>query len=254
MEKEALDIINKMPIISLEDVNKVGLMDRVDTKFYFHERQLSAILKAIWENYSILEIRGERIMPYESCYYDTASFQMLNWHQNGKLNRYKIRKRKYLLTQERFLEVKFKNNKGKTKKYRMLENGDESEALHFIKQYSSFEPHKLKNILNNKFSRMMLVNKQYSERVSIDVNLGFSNGNDKYRFLDDLVVLEIKSESNNRASALQRILKNKAIYPSSFSKFVTGMYMFHKDLKYNRFKNRFRQLDKILENNTHDFT
>ncbi len=238
-----------MPALSLQDVNKVGLMDRVDTKFYFHERLLPNILMSILDEYSVLEINKERIMPYQSFYYDTQSYQMLGWHHNGKLNRYKVRKRKYLLTGETFLEVKFKNNKGKTQKSRRINGEDIDEDRKFISKKTPFSWKDLKPVMNNQFDRIMLVNHNKRERVSIDLNVGFSNGDGKYSVLDKLVILEVKSERHVGTTELQRSLKYLHIYPNSFSKFVTGMFMHHKGLKYNRFKSRFLDINKVLEKN-----
>jgi len=240
-------IIGKMPSISLEEANKVGLMDRVDTKFYFHERFLPNILMPILDDYMVMEINGQRIMPYESAYYDTESFQMLRWHQNGKLNRYKVRKRKYVLTGDTFLEIKFKNNKGKTEKYRRVNGVDFDEDQKFIAHQTPFHWSDLHHILDNKFSRIMLINKNMRERVSLDIHLGFSKGDHSYQYLDKLVVLEIKSERHIGITELQRSLKYLHILPVSFSKFVTGMYLFYKDQKYNNFKRRFLHLNKTME-------
>jgi len=238
-----------MPSVSLNEVNEVGLMDRVDTKFYFHERFLPNILMPIINEYSVLEINGERLMPYQSFYFDTPSFQMLRWHHNGKLNRYKVRKRKYLLTGETFLEVKFKSNKGKTVKNRRIAEVDTFKDQEFISNTTPFSWNDLKPVMNNQFNRIMLLNHNKKERVSIDLNVGFSNGDEQYSFLDRLVVLEIKSERHLGATELQRSLKYLHIHPTSFSKFVTGVFMHHKDLKFNRFKSRFLNINKVLEKN-----
>lgn len=241
------DILQKLPTVTLKQVNSVGLMDRVDTKFFFHERLLPNILMSILNEYSVLEIDGARLMPYESYYYDTTNFQMLKWHQNGKLNRYKIRKRTYALTGDTFLEVKFKNNKGKTEKFRRRNGIDFEEDKKFITFKTPFSWIELVNVLNNKFDRIMLVNNNNKERVTIDLNVGFSNGDDAYKYLDRLVILEIKSERHGGITELQRSLKYLKIYPNGFSKFMTGMYMYHKDLKFNNLKRRFLKVNKILE-------
>lgn len=238
-----------MTPISLEAASAVGLMDRVDTKFFFHERLLPNILMSIQQDYSVLEIKGERFMPYESYYYDTPELQMLKWHQNGKLNRFKIRKRKYLLTGETFLEVKFKSNKGKTEKFRRMNGIDLQKDQKFIREKTPFSWSDLEHVLSNNFTRLMLVNKSKNERVSIDLNVGFSADKDQYTYLDRLVILEIKSERHVGITELQRSLKFLKIYPGGFSKYLTGMYLFHQDLKFNRFKQRFLQVNKTLEKN-----
>ena len=237
-----------MGAVSLEEVNSVGLMNRVDTKYIFHKRSLPKLLLSMQDQYAVMEIKGERLMPYRSTYYDSGSFQMLRWHHNGKLNRYKIRKRKYVLTGETFLEIKFKNNKGKTEKSRTLSSGDDKTDNEFISQRTPFSFLELQNVMSNKFDRLMLLNHNKKERITIDLNVGFNEGNGgDYKHLNDLVILEIKTEKNSGTTDLKRALKASGIYPVSFSKFVTGMYMHHQNLKYNRLKVRILTINKILE-------
>lgn len=238
-----------MKPISLDEMDRVSLMDRIDTKFYFHERLLPNILMSIQKDYDVLEINGERIMPYESSYYDTSNKTMLSWHQNGKLNRYKVRRRKYVLTGETFLEVKFKSNKGNTIKIRKLDVNDSLKNEAFIIKNTPFSLVKLEHVLSNEFHRLMLVNKNNAERVTIDMNLKFNKKTQETQLVENLVILEIKSERHLGITELQRSLKFLHIYPNGFSKFITGMYMFHKDLKFNRFKRRFLKINKTIEKN-----
>ena len=245
--KEIRDIINAFPAISLQEANQVGLMNRTDTKFYFHRRLLTVILTSMLSDFSVLEIAGERIMPYESSYFDTADFQMFRWHHNGKLNRYKLRERKYFLTDESYLEVKFKSNKGKTEKYRRLQNGDDVKDREFVMNESPFDMAAMSRVLNNQFDRMMLVHKSAALRVSIDMNIRFDNGNHSTYHIDNLVVLEMKADQYNGNMDLVRKLKLLKIYPSKFSKYVTGMMLFYRELKSNNFKKRYRQINKVLE-------
>jgi hypothetical protein len=235
-----------MKSISLSEMDEVSLMNRIDKKFYFHERLLPHLLMSVEKDYFVLEINGERLMPYESIYFDTFDFQMLRWHQNGKMNRYKIRKRKYLVSGESFLEIKFKNNKGYTNKLRRRNGLDLEKDRQFVYSHTPFSWVELKQVLNNHFTRIMLVNKNMKERVSIDIGLEFDNG-EVTKKMDRLVLLEIKSERQLGVTELQRSLKFLHIYPSGFSKYVTGMYLFHPHLKFNRFKRRFKQINKTIE-------
>lgn len=233
--------------ITLDQMDAVNLMNRVDLKFYFHERLLPDILNAIKEDYFVLEINGERMMPYESNYFDTDNFQMLKWHQNGKLNRFKIRKRKYLVSGESFLEIKKKDNKGVTKKIRRPNGIDLEEDRRFINTNTPFNWKNLNHSISNRFTRIMLVNNNMRERVSIDLDLEFYNDKTT-RKVERLVLLEVKSERQLGVTELQRSLKLLHIYPRGFSKYITGMYLFHPGLKFNRFKERFLQVSKTIEN------
>ena len=181
-------------------------------------------------------------------YYDTSDGQMLRWHQNGKLNRYKVRRRKYVLTGQDYLEIKFKSNKGNTEKTRRLFNVNKEEDRKFILENTPFSLNDLNQVLNNSFQRIMLVNRHSAERVTIDLNVSFGEGDEKEMTrLEKLIVLEVKSERSGGMSELEKVLKEMKIYPNGFSKFITGMYIFHKDLKFNRFKRRFSMISQTME-------
>ena len=100
--------------ISLEEMDRVKLMDRTDTKFVFHISELSELLQSISQDYFILDMKGLRAHAYETLYLDTVDFDLFRNHHNGKLNRYKIRYRNYKESALAFFEIKFKNNKGRT--------------------------------------------------------------------------------------------------------------------------------------------
>ena len=111
--------LNKFKSISLKDLESVSLLRRHDSKFTFHSANLSVLLEKLADKYKILEIGGKRIFCYDNIYYDTNNLLFYNQHHNGKRNRYKIRTRKYLESNQLFFEIKIKNNKDKTIKKRI---------------------------------------------------------------------------------------------------------------------------------------
>ena len=240
------EIVEKMEPISLKEMDRVSLMNRTDTKFYLHEKYLPHILSTIQNNYFVLEIEAERIMPYESHYYDTPTFTMYHWHHSGKSNRFKVRRRQYLLTGEMYLEVKFKNNKGKTLKKRELDGKKGDEGQFFVEKNTPFKHEDLQYILSNRFLRIMLINKHINERISIDLNLSYHKLQSETINIPHLAIIEIKSELHAENSEMQRTLKGLQIYPQSFSKFVTGCHLFYKNLRFNRFKGRFLKINKLI--------
>ncbi len=96
--------ISNFDKISLDEMNGVSLMKRVDTKFILTESQLSEILFQIQEDYKILEIDGERLMEYSTLYFDTQNKYCYTDHHNRKANTFKIRIKKGLLY-SLFLEI-----------------------------------------------------------------------------------------------------------------------------------------------------
>ncbi|MDA8626342.1 polyphosphate polymerase domain-containing protein, partial [Flavobacteriaceae bacterium] len=206
---------------TLAEMNSVSLMKRVDTKFILKESQLLEVLSKLYDDYKILEIDQERLMKYSTLYFDSENKKCFKDHHNGKLNRYKIRMRKYLVSDICFLEIKKKNNLGITNKIRRqikdFETNLTTESKEFITE-SNINNLLLEPSLYNNFSRMTLVNKNEPERITIDVDLSFSFRNDKKKF-DKLVVVEIKQEGKRLNTTINRALKSMSILPTNFSKY-----------------------------------
>ena len=233
--------------ITLAEMNSVSLMKRVDTKFILKESQLLEVLSKLYEDYKILEIDQERLMKYSTLYFDSENKKCFNDHHNGKLNRYKIRMRKYLVSDICFLEIKKKNNLGITNKIRRqikdFETNLTTESKEFITE-SNINNLLLEPSLYNNFSRMTLVNKNEPERITIDVDLSFSFRNDKKKF-DKLVVVEIKQEGKRLNTTIKRALKSMSILPTNFSKYCIGISNIIDNIKSNRFKEINLKINKL---------
>lgn len=242
-------ITKYFPPIKLDEMDRVKLMNRTDTKYWFHASRLPDILRQIELDYYLLEIDGQAKLPYSTTYYDTNANNMYRTHHNGKLNRYKVRRRTYVSSGISFLEVKFKNNKGKTLKTRISTQGGHSELSQeenaFLDQLIPFDCSELTPSLTNNFSRLTLVNKNFQERCTIDVNLGFKKAN-KEISLNDLVIVEIKSEGRPTNSPLARALRDERIKSSGFSKYCVGRAITDASLKRNAFKGKLRSIEKTI--------
>ena len=114
-----LSSLNNFQTVSLDEMNNVKLMSRFDTKFVFSISKLTDLLSKIAPFYKVLEINNDRVHEYKSIYYDTNEHKFYLDHHNSRVNRNKIRFRKYVGSGLTFLEIKLKNNKGKTIKKRM---------------------------------------------------------------------------------------------------------------------------------------
>ena len=233
--------------ISLDEMNGVSLMKRVDTKFILSESQLLKVFSKIQKDYKVLEIDNERLMQYSTLYFDTQNKKCFKEHHNGKLNRYKIRMRKYLVSDICFLEVKKKNNLGITNKTRRqikdFETILSSDSKEFIYN-SQINDLLLEPALYNNFNRITLVNKNYPERVTIDTNLSFKSA-DKEKIFDNLVVIEIKQEGKRLNTVMNKALKLMSILPTNFSKYCLGITNNFDNIKSNRFKEINLKINKL---------
>jgi hypothetical protein len=234
--KNVIKYFNK---VSLSDLDKVKLMNRTDQKFCLHIAYLPAVIEAIQGHYSVLAIDGETIFNYDNTYYDTHDDQMFLSHQNGKLNRFKIRIRKYVQTGNHFLEVKFKNNKGRTIKERIeRENFDPKfsyNELNFINNSTIYSGLQLEPKIKNSFNRFTLVDNDFTERVTIDIAPGFSN-KEKEITLNNLIIIEIKQSKAAEPAMIVKVLREKKIREQGFSKYCIGRSLLEEKIKKNNFK------------------
>lgn len=236
--------------IQLAEMDKVRLMNRTDTKFWFHRNNLIDIFKAMQDDYFILSIDGITELPYRTEYFDTLMDDMYTAHHNGKLNRYKIRRRSYVSSGISFLEIKFKNNKGRTIKKRIntpiTHNGFNDAEDAFLKEFSPFSARDLAPSLLNEFSRITLVHKNFKERCTIDFNLRFKTSSHQ-KALNDLAILEIKSDGAPSGSPLRMFMRDQRIKSSGFSKYCIGRTYTSSNVKNNAFKPKIRMIEKTLK-------
>ena len=207
-----LELLSDFAPISLEEMSCVKLMNRTDTKF-------------------------------------VASMAKLCQHQWNHTNRQKIRFRTYCISGLQFMEVKTKNNHGRTKKKR-IEVTDmnlcEQEKCDFLGKYLRYGVETLQPALNNHFSRITLVNKAKTERLTIDSTLRFHNlvsGVD--RDMGDLVIIELKRDGLVYSPVLE-MLRQLRIHPHGFSKYCMGSALTNSELRINRFKRKLIEINKIV--------
>lgn len=244
-------VLENFTSIQLNEMDEVALMERVDEKFTVKTEQIFKILNLLSNNYRCLEINNNRLFSYQTEYLDNAESILFNNHQNGKLNRFKIRFRDYIQSNISFLEVKFKSNKGITKKTRIkvpFKSRENSiECNRFINKNTPYNPTKLNITLTNNFDRVTLVNLSTQERVTLDVNLKFNNKKIT-KEVPELAVIEVKREKGNRKSEILNLLKTNGIRPTRFSKYTIGSVLLNPELKYNNFKRKLLFINKINSN------
>lgn len=237
--------------ISLEQMSSVKLMNRTDTKFVTTTERLQQLLTMALKDYYIQEIDGQRNLEYDTTYFDTRDFDMYSEHQHGHANRQKIRFRTYCISGLKFMEVKTKNNHGRTKKKRMeVSDMDVHEAVkrNFLSQYLNYSVDTLQPVLNNHFSRITLVNKAKTERLTIDSRLSFRNlVNGTQKDMGNLVIIELKRDGRV-SSPIIEMLRQLHIHPHGFSKYCMGSALTNPQLPCNRFKRKLIEIDKIVNN------
>lgn len=235
-----------MDPISLEEMDGVKLMNRMDTKCIFSVDLLNKILIECKDHYRVLFHAGTRSAFYKTLYFDTNELKFYFDHHNGRARRFKVRMRNYTESNLFYLEIKYKKY-GRTDKKRVRAANfasvlDKDQNL-FLEGITK-QPFELKPVIWNNFHRITLVNKRTPERVTIDTNIGFEY-NGKTAGYDRLVIGEIKQERTDYSSPILNLLKKNGIRPSGMSKYCLGIAAMDKGIKQNNFKERILNIHKL---------
>lgn len=240
---------------TLHNIETIKLMKRFDTKFIFHSNKLPAVFDYLRPHYQVLEINGKRFFRYENLYYDTDDYFFYHQHHNQRLNRYKLRCRKYLESDDCYFEIKFKNNKMKTIKSRIrLEDKNiHDELLHESRDFarkSVAVDHgnivdKVQPALWIRFNRITFANIIKKERLTFDVHLAYTGRNSHSCKINHLIIAELKSETASPNSPFFQYLKDLRIFPSPFSKYCMGVALTDNKVKSNRFKKNLLKLHQF---------
>ena len=239
--------LNKFETITLSEMDDVKLMSRTDTKFVFNFSRLPEFLEKLSRFYKVLLIDENLIHDYKSLYFDTEDRKFYIEHHNRRVNRNKIRFREYVGSGLTFLEIKLKNNKGKTIKKRIKVDSISEEITKKQQRYI----HKIigypievsaKQWIN--FSRVTFVHKTQKERLTMDINLTFNNKKDEGD-LKNIVIAEVKQERMSRSSDFMRVAKEMSILPMRLSKYCMSTLSLNPKLKKNRFKEKSLFINKL---------
>tara|TARA_R110001592_G_scaffold188128_2_gene433123 strand:+ start:3547 stop:4452 length:906 start_codon:yes stop_codon:yes gene_type:complete len=240
---------------ALSDLNNANLMNRVDSKFILPMSFLPDLLLQLKQHYSVLEINSSRISSYHNQYFDTPDMALYHDHHNGKLNRYKVRRRRYVDTNTEFLEVKLKNNKKRTIKTRIKLNGKSNEYARCGQFINEQMQTNLNNLSMNNldisqqggYKRIALANEAQAERLTLDFDLWYENrrGNNKVK-LPGFFIAELKQNKKSKRSAFYQLMSANNIFPTSFSKYCIGCaLLYQSSIKANRFKPILSRIEKF---------
>ena len=250
-----LPIWKEMKPITLDEMSDIRLMNRLDTKYIIPESLLPELLESVKNDYRVQVVAGKPVSPYQTLYYDTKDLLMYTMHHNVRIRRCKIRTRTYLDSNLSFLEVKHKDNKGRTKKKRIqipllvfdnLHISSEAEAFLKVQVPGCPMPNLLPQVFNQ-FERITLVNNQKTERLTIDGNIRFRNlQTGLNRDTPGFMIVELKQDGQH-PSVFKDLLSRRKVPPKGFSKYCLGTIVTNPKAKRNRFKSKVRNLEKLTK-------
>lgn len=251
------DILRDFDPITLEEMSGIRLMNRTDTKFVTTVPVLRQLLRMAKSDYRVQEVEGERISPYYTVYFDTPRFDMYRRHETGRAWRQKLRIRSYVSSRLNFLEVKTKNNHGRTQKKRVRigefnaccpDHGFSPSGgayADFLSDNLIYRADTLRQCIENRFDRITLVNRQKTERLTIDTSLTLNNLVSGCELaLPDLVIIELKRDGL-APSPILGMLRRLRVKPMGFSKYCIGSALTNPLLPQGQIKRRLRTIAKL---------
>lgn len=239
--------------MDLDRMDSIRLMNRIDTKYVTTSFVLDSILrKSLACGYMMFVSEGVRSHPYDSIYFDTSDLRMFLDHRNSRLVRQKVRTRIYSASELCFLEVKSKNNHSRTKKKRISIPPEEftdfrgdNKCSDFLTKITDYHAENLSPSVETSFSRMTLVDKDLSERITIDSDICFRNmRNGVTSGLGDVVIIELKRDGRKR-STMQDILLSLRVKPMRISKYCMGVVLTDPQCRPGRFLEKIRACEKL---------
>jgi len=254
-----LTTVSQYKSATLKELANVTALNRQDTKFIFNSTRLPELLQRLIEDYFILEITPHRIFNYNNLYYDTNDFKLYLQHHNGCRPRYKIRCREYPESAISYFEIKTKTNQNRTRKMRLRLPSGIGNILHtelgsdvlsdptivsMINSETGLKINELFSSVDISFTRMTLVGKDFSERITIDNNLNSTSGLERQEF-NNVIIAEIKQNRYNPRSKFIRTMRRMSIHETRFSKYCMAINYCY-TIKYNRFKPRIRELNRLM--------
>lgn len=247
--------------ITLDEMDSIKLMNRIDSKYLTDEAGLLRLLSAAAAaGYRVLVTEGVRISPYDSVYFDTEGLRMFCDHHNRRLVRQKVRTRCYVNSGTTFLEIKRKNNKGRTKKKRteipigeLMDFKADDAAVSYLAKHSWFTVADVSPVLATKFRRITLVNHAMTERLTIDTALNFENyRTHKGASLEDTVIIELKQDGR-AASQMKGILLDRRVKPTRVSKYCVALTLTDPEARPGRFNLKVRAIEKTIGKKLHTY-
>jgi hypothetical protein len=181
-------------------------------------------------------------------YYDTEELEFYKAHLAGKSNRLKVRIRNYVDSKISFIEVKKKNNKGRTTKSRREFEGefplvlDKKEAV-YVKENGYENGSTLIATLAVFYKRITLVSKKLNERVTIDLDLRFADKNNSKHY-EDVCIIEVKQFQKTISPIFERLNTIRNL-KEPIGKYCLGLLSLRPTLPHNLFKTKLYNLHKI---------
>lgn len=209
-------------------VDQAALLERTDRKYIVPVGTARALVDAIADTHHALKVAGRRYTTYQSLYFDTVELQSVQAHIQRRRRRWKVRSRLYVEDELCRIDVKSKDNAGRTVKamapsdpsrFGALMGADRTFVERQLAGYADADVSALVPAAEIDYTRSTLADLDAGARVTIDWNLA-TRTNMGAAWLDPgYVLVETKGQGTGRAD---QVLSDLRVRPQRFSKYVAA--------------------------------
>lgn len=225
--------------ISLGELEAAAsLQTRIDRKYLVPTSALPGLLAELDPRARVLEIDGDRVFAYESVYFDTPALTSYLGAARRRRNRFKVRTRTYVDSEQCWVEVKTRGPRGATVKNRLPHEATgrtelDDPALEFTSGVLGDLDGPMAPTLVSTYDRVTFHIPAGAHgpdsRTTIDTDLVWTDADTgREHALLGLAIIETKTGST--PSSTDRLLWRHGHRPVRISKYGTGMAVLHPDL------------------------
>lgn len=237
--------VKKFDTLSLEELNsKAKLMQRQESKYLTTKQGLIGILNKLAGHYDILMIKDKRVFDYDNMYMDYKDLLFYLDHENSKEQRVKVRKRKYVDANISFFEYKLKHGTFMDKQRIKLKNNAfrtmDKTSRDFLAGIHKQQDMKVLPTMQTTYKRITLCSKTTEERITIDLDLVFTDPKMKKSGsikVMDFVIIEVKQKFGSTNTLCRDIITtNGGELAEGCSKYCLGLIYFDRVKKFTHFQ------------------
>lgn len=228
-------------VVALDELLELAeLQTRRDRKYIIPVADARRLMSSLPEGTRVLTIDGRTSFRYESVYFDTPERISYLLAARRRPRRFKVRTRTYVDSDTCMLEVKVRDGRGNTVKYRQLHDAGsaavlDDAALDFVSGIGQVATTALVDTLTaalvTRYRRTTMLIDDTS-RVTFDVDLTWEAPGHGTTSLDGVVLIETKT--TGRPCAIDRILWSMGHRPTTISKYCTGLAALSPELPANK--------------------
>jgi len=242
-------ILELMDPATLDQLDAVALLNRLDTKFLLTVSQLVSVLPSLAQDYRVLDIQGRRLHQYRTLYFDTPEYDLYRRHHAGQVVRHKVRSRSYVDTGLAFFEIKSKTSKRRTVKHRLKTpvflSKLSADAGAFLTSHLPSGDSRLRPALRNDFLRVTLVGKRSPERLTLDLNIHF-DCEGRTAILPGIAIAELKQGNLNPSSPFLRAMRGIGVASTSISKYCVGIGLLVSNVEHDAFDENLKAIERLM--------